>query len=125
MESLPEYEIQHRILNGISNPEMLAALMKEWFLTPQGHEVLEAERAIADPIISRLFGYHILQVACYEEYSLIENSPVGHKIMFTPVWRPGTRNVVANNEELPLASDSMDAVAVAYTHLTLPTICSV
>ena len=112
MEPLPEYEIQHRILNGISNPEMLAALMKEWFQTPQGHEVLKAERAIASPVISRLFGYHILQVGCCEEYSLIEDSPVGHKIMFTPVWRPGARNAVANNEELPLASDSMDVVVV-------------
>ena len=56
MKPLPEYEIQHRILDGISNPEMLAALMKEWFQTPQGHEVLKAERAIASPVINRLFG---------------------------------------------------------------------
>lgn len=92
--------------------EALRALIAQWFQSPQGIEVLRAEQALVTPIISRLFGYHILQVGCSEEYSLIRESPVGHKIIFAPVYRPGLRQAVANNEELPLANDSIDVVVL-------------
>ena len=34
-------------------------------------------------IISRLFGYHILQIGLEEHQDLISDSPAGHKIMFS------------------------------------------
>lgn len=91
---------------------MLQMSLGQWFQTPQGIEVLKAEKAIAKPAISRLFGYHILQVGCHPDYSLIEDSPVGHKILFAPTWQAGKLQAVADNEELPLAADSIDVVLV-------------
>lgn len=91
---------------------MLATLISHWYQTPQGMEVLKAEREIVTPILSRLFGYHILQLGCNQEYSLIDESPAGHKIIFAPSWHPGTRHAVADNEELPLASDSIDVIVI-------------
>ena len=37
---------------------------------------------------------------------------MGQKIIFAPGYRPGSKNPVADNEELPLASDSIDVVVL-------------
>lgn len=112
MNLLSKRETRRRLLRGMPESDMLSGLIGQWFQSPQGAEVLRAEQALVTPIISRLFGYHILQVGCSEEYSLIEESPVGHKIVFSPMYRPGCRQAVANNEELPLATDSIDVVVL-------------
>ena len=112
MKLLSKHETRRRLLRGLPDSDLLATLVGQWLQTPQGYEVLQAEREIVTPLLSRLFGYHILQVGCNEECSLIDNSPVGHKIIFSPTWRPGTRHAIADNEELPLATDSIDVVVI-------------
>lgn len=112
MNLFSKHETRRRILRGLDDSDMLQMLVGQWLQSPQGAQVLAAEQALVSPIVSRLFGYHILQVGCHEDYSLIEDSPVGHKIIFSPSWRPGEQQAVADNEELPLAADSMDVVVV-------------
>lgn len=112
MNLFSKHETRRRILRGLEDSDMLQMLVGQWLQSPQGAQVLAAEQALVTPIVSRLFGYHILQVGCHEDYSLIEESPVGHKIIFSPSWRPGEQQAVADNEELPLAADSMDVVVV-------------
>ena len=63
-------------------------------------------------IISRLFGYHILQIGLEEHQDLISDSPAGHKIMFSSKWSPGLAKPVANCEKLPIASDSIDSIVL-------------
>lgn len=94
------------------DPASLADAVNRWFRTRQGRAVLTAERKLALPLISRMFGYHILQLDCGDGHSLVEDSPAGHKVLFSAGLRPGTRGAVASNEALPLANDSMDAVVV-------------
>ena len=112
MNILSKHETRRRLLRGVLDSDQLSELVGQWFQSPQGIAVLRAEQALVTPIISRLFGYHILQVGCNNEVSLIEDSPVGHKISFVPVHRPGSTQPVANNEELPLANDSIDVVVL-------------
>lgn len=110
MSSFSKHETRRRLLRGMPDSDMMQMLIGRWFQTGQGKKVWEFEQEKLAPIISRLFGYHILQIGCHEEYSLLDESPVGHKIMFAPSWRPGVRQAVADNEELPLGNDSMDVV---------------
>ncbi len=112
MNLFSKHETRRRLLRGLPDSDLLSALVSQWYQTPQGIAVLEAEKAMTSPIIERLFGYHILQVGPNEEVSLIENSPVGHKIIFAPRWQPGAKQAVADIEELPLATDSIDVVVV-------------
>ncbi len=112
MNIFSKHETRRRLLRGLDAPDMLATLVGRWFQTPLGEKVFAAEKALSDPLLERLFGYHILQIGCNEEYSLIDNSPVGHKIIFASSWRPGSRYPVADIEELPLANDSMDVVII-------------
>ena len=105
-------ENRRRLLERLPDSELLPRLVREWYRSAQGIAVLEAECAIVKPIISRLFGYHILQVGPNDEFSLIDESPVGHKIIFAPSWRRGIQNAVSDIEELPLETDSIDVVVV-------------
>ena len=112
MNLLSKYETRRRLLRGMPDSDLLASMVDQWFQTPQGSVVFRAEQAIVAPILERMFGYHILQVGCGYGNSLIDDSPVGHKIKFAPGLRPGVRGAVANNEELPLPTDSIDIVVV-------------
>lgn len=112
MNLFSKHETRRRLLRGMEDADLLPTLVGQWFQSPLGERVLAAERALTQPLLERLFGYHILQIGCNQEYSLIDQSPVGHKIIFAPSWRPGSRYPVADNEELPLATDSMDVVVI-------------
>ncbi len=112
MNLLSRFETRRRLLRGMPDSDLLAGMVDRWFQSPQGLAVFEAEKAIVAPMLERMFGYHILQVGCGYGNSLIDDSPVGHKIKFAPSFRPGIRGAVANNEELPLPSDSIDIVVV-------------
>ncbi|MEQ8313776.1 MAG: methyltransferase domain-containing protein [Gammaproteobacteria bacterium] len=112
MNVFSKHETRRRLLRGLDTNDLLTTLVGRWFQTPLGERVFAAEKELTEPMLERLFGYHILQIGCNEEYSLIDNSPAGHKIIFASSWRPGSRYPVADIEELPLASDSMDVVVI-------------
>ena len=112
MKIFSRHETRRRLIHGYHDTDNLTDRIGDWFRSPLGQSVWAAEKAITDPLISRLFGYHILQIGCHEEFSLIENSPVGHRFMFRPAWRAGSAHPVALSEELPVASDSVDVVVL-------------
>ena len=112
MKLFSKHKTRRRLKKGLPDSDLLPTLVSRWYQTLQGAAVLKAEKEIVSPILSRLFGYHILQVGPNEEVSLIDDSPVGHKIIFAPSWRSGNRHTVADIEELPLATDSIDVVVV-------------
>ena len=86
--------------------------LSQWFESPVGNAVLHAEKQLITPYLNRLFGYHILQLGCSSQHSLIADSPVGHKIIFAPEFNGLHKQPVADNECLPLAKDSIDVVVV-------------
>ena len=112
MNLLSKHETRRRLLRGLPDADMLSNQMAHWFQSPQGEAVLRSERETIHAALEKLFGYHILQLGFSEEHSLIEQSPVGHKIIFSPSFRAGSKRAVASNEELPLTSDSVDVVVI-------------
>ena len=87
-------------------------MLSQWFESPVGNAVLQAEKQLITPYLNRLFGYHILQLGCSSRHSLIADSPVGHKVIFAPEPDRSHKLPVADNECLPLAKDSIDVVVV-------------
>jgi SAM-dependent methyltransferase len=104
--------LRRRLLKNSPNSTELPTLVNQWFQSTQGAAVLKSERKIVNALIEMLFGYHILQVGCSDEISLISDSPVGHKVIFSSQFRAGASGAVANNEELPLESDSIDVILI-------------
>ncbi len=112
MNLLSKHETRRRLLRGMPDADLLSSQVAHWFQSPQGEAVFRAEKEAIHAALEKLFGYHILQLGFSEEHSLIDQSPVGHKIIFSPNYRPGSTRPVANNEELPLSSDSVDVVVI-------------
>ena len=92
--------------------DLSAGSIEEWYQSPLGEQTFSAEKLSVNEIISRLFGYHILQIGLEENQNLIDESPAGHKIIFSSAWYPGVRKAVTDCERLPLASDSIDAIVL-------------
>ncbi len=94
------------------SPARLAEMIDAWFGSSQGAAVARAEARVAGPLLKQLFGYRILQLGSSGKRSFIEGSSLYHKIRFIPCYRPDSGLPVADAEELPLASDSVDAVVL-------------
>lgn len=92
-------------------PKELFSLMEQWFDTPIGQSLMASERELIEPVIDRIFGYHILQLGS-SHLSMLEDSPIRHQILFSPSSECSSTHPVADNEALPLVSDSVDAVLV-------------
>ncbi len=112
MNRLSKYQTPRHPLRGMPETDLVSAQTVRWFQTTQGEAVLRAEMEAIQPILEKLFGYHILQLGFSDEHSLIDDSPVGHKIVFASSYRAGSSKPVAVNEELPLANESIDVVVI-------------
>tara|TARA_B110000858_G_scaffold194350_1_gene248602 strand:+ start:7567 stop:8364 length:798 start_codon:yes stop_codon:yes gene_type:complete len=112
MNLLSKHETRRRLLRGMPDADMLASQVAHWFQSPQGEAVFRAEKEVIHAALEKLFGYHILQLGFSEGHSLIDQSPVGHKIIFSASFRVGSTRAVASNEELPLSRDSVDVVVI-------------
>ena len=53
----------------------------EWFQGPLGHSVLQAERAQLGPVLSGLFGFHIVQIGALGAADLLAGSRIAHRIV--------------------------------------------
>lgn len=99
----------------LPDPVTLEAALTEWLRSPLGEALLNAERERLAPIISRVFGYHVLQLSCAPDIDMLSDCPVCHQIRFAPAWSKGRSMPVADIESLPLATDSMDAVLLHHS----------
>ena len=84
--------------------------MNAWFRSPLGEKLLTTERKIVESMLSRRFGYHLLQLGC-AELLLHDSSPMGHKFSFCAFPEKTTcHSAIARGEEIPLGSESIDLV---------------
>lgn len=111
MKFFSKYKTQARLARAMPDINVLASQVETWFQSPQGKAVFKAEQEVIHGALEQLFGYHILQLGFSEKHSLIDNSPIGHKITFSASLGVGSQ-IVANNEELPLSRDSVDVVVM-------------
>lgn len=111
MSLFPNYRLHWLNQHQLPEPQILFQEMDAWLQSPLGRELLAIEEEMLEPILARVFGYHILQLGCCTQ-SMLGESPVGHKFFFTPFHTTGSRFPVASNEFLPLSNESVDAVLI-------------
>lgn len=111
MKPLAHIQAFWRNRHQLPEPTELFREMGKWMETPLGQALLEIEQQLLEPVLARTFGYHILQLGSSNR-SMLDESPIGHKILFTPALSPESKTPVASNEALPLSSESVDAVLI-------------
>lgn len=100
----------------------------EWFRSPCGQLLLEAEQALLNESLPEFFGYHAMQISMDEGADLLQASPIHHRLSLlsrvapselTPVeltpgvhgGRIGNRLLLSTHfDSLPFENDSIDVI---------------
>ncbi len=83
--------------------------LESWYAGENGQYLLEATRHSLQGLLDTSFGYHILQLGITRGQYLLEGSPIHHRIYAADQRGDGV-GLVTDAAELPLESDSIDAV---------------
>ncbi len=82
--------------------------IRDWFSSNLGNQIVDTEKAILDPLLGSLFGYHLVQIGITTR-ELYDASPVGHKFKMGISIDESTP-VIGGVHELPFEKDSVDVV---------------
>jgi SAM-dependent methyltransferase len=83
--------------------------LESWYALDNGPYLLEATRSAVQDSLDTSFGYHILQLGVYGDKPLCQGSPINHRLYCAQSPGAGV-GMVADPSELPLESDSVDAI---------------
>ncbi len=83
--------------------------LESWYARESGQYLLEATRAAIQDLLDTSFGYHILQLGVSGGRPLCQGSPINHRLYCAERLGEGV-GLVAEPDELPLDSDSVDAI---------------
>jgi SAM-dependent methyltransferase len=83
--------------------------LESWYARDNGQHLMQSARTATQDLLDTSFGYHILQLGVTGDRALCEGSPINHRVYCADSLRDGI-GLVANPDELPLESDSVDTI---------------
>lgn len=91
--------------------------LDRWFCSHLGKAILSVECEGVRKLLSRLYGYHILQVGGVTTHAFLGLSPIQKRFFLgaRSVSEVPVQHVYGEAEELPFASASMDVVLLPHT----------
>jgi len=92
-----------------SESHQVSAELEAWYNRRNGQYLLASLRKTLEPILDTSFGYHILQLGAAPGQTLVDHSPINHRIYSADHPHDGV-TLVSNTDELPLESDSIDTL---------------
>jgi len=88
--------------------------LESWYAREGGNYLLGTTREAVNGILDTAFGYHLLQTGSSRGHALFTTSPINHRIYVAQ--KPGDQiNLLAQADELPLESDSIDVLIAHHT----------
>jgi len=88
--------------------------MTNWYHTYFGRTLLNAERLVLDKIISKLFGYYLVQLGGPDDYDFLLSSPIANKLRVDPSDLKYTDFVRAEFNTLPFLPESIDVIVISH-----------
>jgi len=93
--------------------ERLLPLLEDWFKNEPGKSILAAEQKLIDQFLNNCFGYHLLQLSVSRDVTLFEGCRVQSRYRCHPL---GNNDAQCEFDQLPIATDSLDAVILHHAH---------
>lgn len=88
--------------------------LQEWYRSPLGQVLEQAELTAVRHCLTTLFGYHLLAIAPPWQASPLDSSRVQHRMVQTPQPAPGQASMVSANDAWPVATDSLDVILLPH-----------
>ena len=85
-----------------------------WFSTERGQSVLQEQYKLIEHALEQCFGYHLLQLSVSTDAELYRDCGVQRKFRCHP--KATHHHLNADFEQLPFATESIDAVIVHHVH---------
>jgi SAM-dependent methyltransferase len=85
--------------------------LSNWFATDLGQEILSQQLALAQPLVERMFGYHLMQAGVTSAVDFAGCSRINHRFRLSPCAEAEGAALV-EFEQLPLPSESIDVVVL-------------
>lgn len=98
--------------------ESLLARLPDWYRTPLGQEVARLECDCVQGLLNTTFGYHLVQIGATEIFrDVLATSRIRHRVLMPFESASGSEGsrVIGSVQQLPFASDSIDAVLLPHT----------
>ena len=87
--------------------------LRNWFDSPAGARLLDAEAAVLDEVTPCIFGYHAVQLCAARPRSLLSASRILQRVLAgTATDYPDGVDFICAPSQLPLASDSTDLLVL-------------
>lgn len=83
--------------------------LSRWFASSLGREILSQQLALAQPLVERLFGYHLMQAGVTSAVDFAACSRINHRFRLS-ASREQAGAALVEFEQLPLPSESIDVV---------------
>ena len=94
----------------------MASDLVDWFGRPGGTRLADAEKEILGRFAGDLFGYYLVYLHDFDEDAgFLEECPVRNKLSLCAARASACCDVVALGEQLPLRTDSLDAVLLRHS----------
>lgn len=101
----------YRSKRRVPDLDISAKALEEWFQTPLGAQLLEAEQRIISQELSCMFGYHLMQLSVSQQLKLYEDSRINHCFSVgvgAPEAGPVNVGTYASLDALPIEDESID-----------------
>ncbi|WP_346839686.1 class I SAM-dependent methyltransferase [Microbulbifer sp. SAOS-129_SWC] len=85
--------------------------LSHWFASNLGQEILSQQLALAQPLVERLFGYHLMQAGVTSAVDFAACSRINHRFRFSASAQQAGAALV-EFEQLPLPSESIDVAVL-------------
>lgn len=83
--------------------------LSRWFASPLGEEILSQQLALTQPLVERMFGYHLMQAGVTSAVDFAACSRINHRFRLSACGEQRGAALV-EFEQLPLPSESIDVV---------------
>jgi len=92
-------------------------LLRQWYKTPLGQAVEAQESQVLGDLLPNIFGYHLLQLSEHGFSDYLEQSTIRHRLIldYDNHNLETELNMRCNSHQVPIASDSVDAVLLPHT----------
>ena len=91
--------------------------VRTWYQTNLGQQLASSELALVEAQLPNLFGYHLLQLGAVGHESLLRGSRIRHQLVIESDYsfRKDDIGLYAKPHQLPIATDSIDALLLPHT----------
>lgn len=89
--------------------------LQKWAEAPLGKAFFAAEKQLLREIIARQFGFHLVfsgEISCF---TILQESPILHRVILTPRPLPNLNSLCARLDQLPFLTESIDLLILQHS----------